>query len=128
MASSGGPGPGGMEHAAMLNPTFKEQVRILVCDLSRGAYAEVEADGRAGRLSAEILRRAVEEYGRQLVPIPEAGWALVDVYERTDVVGMVSMDVPLWTVEEGRSDLTLSLEASWVDGAPILRVENLHVM
>ncbi|MCE9578147.1 MAG: hypothetical protein K8W52_33790 [Deltaproteobacteria bacterium] len=112
----------------MLNPTFKEQVRILVCDLSRGAYAEVEADGRAGRLSAEILRRAVEEYGRQLVPIPEAGWALVDVYERTDVVGMVSMDVPLWTVEEGRSDLTLSLEASWVDGAPILRVENLHVM
>ncbi len=110
----------------MLDPKLKDQIQLLVCDLARGAYAEVEARGGAGRLNGRVLRRAVEDYGRQLVPIPEEGWALVDAYKRNGPRQLV--DVPLWTKEEGRSDLTLSVEANWVNGEPVLSVTDLHVM
>ncbi|HYO72251.1 MAG TPA: hypothetical protein VEU33_39885 [Archangium sp.] len=104
------------------------QVRRLVEDLAAGRYAELAADGRAGRLTEAELRTAVEEYGRTLVPLPADGEMIVDSYEQTSRPEASALDVPLWTKEEGRSDLTLSLTAIKQGETYTVEVDDLHVL
>ncbi|WP_257446096.1 DUF7668 domain-containing protein [Archangium lipolyticum] len=104
------------------------QVRRLIKDLAAGRYAEIAADGRAGRLSEAELRAAVEEYGRTLVPLPDDVDMIVDVYEQPSHPDAVTLDVPLWTQEEGRSDLTLSLTAIKQGETYTVEVDDLHVL
>jgi hypothetical protein len=104
------------------------QVRRLIEDLAAGRYAEIVADGRAGRLTEVELRTAVEQYGRTLVPLPFDGELLVDTYEQTSQPAAVTLDVPLWTREEGRSDLTLSVTAIKQGETYTVEVDDLHVL
>jgi hypothetical protein len=104
------------------------QVRRLIADLAAGRYAEIAADGRAGRLTEAELRTAVEQYGRTLVPLPAEGERLVDIYEQTSQPDAITLDVPLWTREEGRSDLTLSVTAIKQGGTYTVEVDDLHVL
>lgn len=104
------------------------QVRRLIEDLAAGRYAEIAADGRAGRLTEAELRTAVEVYGRTLVPLPEDVEMIVDVYEQSSHPDAVALDVPLWTQEEGRSDLTLSLTAIKQGETYTVEVDDLHVL
>lgn len=104
------------------------QVRRLIEDLAAGRYAAIAADGRAGRLTEAELRTAVEQYGRTLVPLPADGEMLVDIYEQTSQPGVVTLDVPLWTREEGRSDLTLSVTVIKQGETYTVEVDDLHVL
>ncbi len=105
------------------------QVRRLIEDLAAGRYAEIAADGRAGRLTEAELRTAVEQYGRTLVPLPADGERLVDIHEQTSQpADTVTLDVPLWTREEGRSDLTLSVTAIKLGDTYTVEVDDLHVL
>lgn len=79
----------------------------------------VEVDGE--------LDRAVREYGRTLVALPEEAWGLVDVHPLEDGSG-VALEVPMWTIEEGRSDLTLELSASERDASVAIEIDDLHVL
>lgn len=85
-------------------------VRVIIDLLVRSEYAVVERVTRGRRLSAEQLGRAVIEYGRTLVR-PGAGWwdeVTVTPIDAGDK-GAFHVAAPLWTIEEGRSDLTLEL-------------------
>jgi hypothetical protein len=104
------------------------QVRRLIEDLAAGRYAEIAADGRAGRLTEAELRTAIEQYGRTLVPFPADGEMLVNIYEQTSQLDAVTLDVPLWTREEGRSDLTLSVTAIKRGENYTVEVDDLHVL
>jgi hypothetical protein len=104
------------------------QVRRLIEDLAARRYAEIAADGRAGRLTEAELRTAVEQYGRTLVPLPADGEVLVDVYKQPSPPDAVTLDVPLWTREEGRSDLTLSVTATKQGETYTVEVDDLHVL
>jgi hypothetical protein len=104
------------------------EIRTLVGDLARGALAEIVLDRRAGRLSLEALSTAIRNYGRTLLPLPDEGVPLISIYPSQVEAEAVYLDVPLWTVEEGRSDLTLSLTAYKVGGAYRLEIEDLHVL
>jgi hypothetical protein len=82
-------------------------------------------------LTAEQLRQAVEEYGRELQKPPEV------VFDNLDVNGIEGaiprawwVLVDLWTVEEGRSDLTLELRLTDNTGGELYDIEinNLHVL
>ncbi|WP_132649815.1 DUF7668 domain-containing protein [Rubrivivax gelatinosus] len=80
------------------------------------------------RMAAETLRIAVESYGRRLVQPPH-----YDLADFVAVEGAVaptwSVVVPLFTAEEGRSDL--SLELTMVEKAPgewEAEVDDLHVL
>jgi len=87
-------------------------LRQLVHDLAVGMFSELERDGRAGRVTAEELKRVVRDYGRTLVDPPEESFAKVEAYE-VDEGAEWAIDIDLWTQEEGRSDLTLSVKESW---------------
>lgn len=65
------------------------------------------------RLSAEDLEKVIREYGRTLIDPPE------DIHKRLDSIACTNTDiptwsvhVPLWTREEGLSDLFLELTIS----------------
>src|SRR5688572_25062299 len=92
-----------------LTESAMDAMRLLVDDLVAGAYAKVANDGRIGRLTVPELQRAIAEYGRTLVPLPDQAFDLADVYPIDRSPGEWAIDLPLWTKEEGRSDLTLSL-------------------
>jgi hypothetical protein len=105
-----------------------DAIRDLVMNLAVGRFTQVEADGRAGRLSASELLSAIREYGRTLVPLPDEGVALIDVYPHDADPAKSFLDVPLWTAEEGRSDLTLSLVATREGDKYRLEISDLHVL
>ncbi len=105
-------------------------LRELVSLLVRGEYEELERRSRGVRMFASELRAAVEEYGRTLVQIPEEGWKLTDAIA---VSGShpprFSVQQPLWTEEEGRSDLTL--EVTLIESQPDefeVEIDDLHVL
>jgi len=85
---------------------------------------------RTSRLAASDLARVVRQYGRSLTPLPATAFQAVDVVpvsgsdpQRWSVV------IPLWTREEGRSDLSLEIivEDSPAQRYPV-EVDDLHVL
>ena len=106
---------------------FHESINSLIEKLVQRDYSELERNGQAGRLGAAGLRVAVAEYGRRLTRVPPEAFELADAYA-TSQPGSWIVDMLLWTVEEGRSDLTLTLTASDLGGRIIVVIEDLHVL
>jgi len=105
-----------------------DAIRQLVEDLVARRYSFIEADGRIGRLTKDDLTRAITEYGRTLVSLPNDAVDTADVYPLDNTPGGFAVDLPLWTVEEGRSDLTLSLTVVDGDDGPAVSIDDLHVL
>ena len=95
-----------------------------------GDYEALERLTKGRRLAAEELREAVNDYGRRLVSPPEGGWtgrSIVEIEGAEPESWSVYVD--LWTVEEGRSDLTLELTIRETAGDLYdVEIENLHVL
>jgi hypothetical protein len=107
---------------------LETNVRIVVGLLVRGEY-EAAARVAPGRIDADGLRRAVEQYGRKLMEPGRDWWRSVDIVPIDGSAGRAHHVVaPLWTVEEGRSDLTLELRSEEF-GLGLVRAEivDLHV-
>jgi hypothetical protein len=83
---------------------MRDTVHHLVEMLLAGDYDGLEEVSRGRRLTANQLRQAVEEYGRELLMSPEAVFVDLDVNE---IEGPSPRSwwtsVDLWTVDEGRS-------------------------
>ncbi len=103
-------------------------IRQLVEDLVAGDYAAIAADGRIGRLTNDELRRAIVQYGKTLVSLPVGGVDAADVYPSDNDPRESAVDLPLWTAEEGRSDLTLSLTVVEGEDGPRVSIDDLHVL
>ena len=111
-----------------LSRSAKESILKLVNDLVRGNYASIEVDGRIGRLTREELERAITEYGRTLIPLPSNALEMADAFPVLDAPEHIAVDIPLWTEEEGRSDLTLSLTIIESHGVTSVSIDDLHVL
>lgn len=109
---------------------FESVIREVIADLARGEYAAVERRSAGVRLSADDLATAVAEYGRRLVPAPPEEPLPLDVVAISNADPPAwSVDSPLWTAEEGRSDLTLQLTVrAEPAGGYRIEVDDLHVL
>jgi hypothetical protein len=105
-------------------------VRILVDLFVRGEYETIETMTRGRRLQAFEIAQAIEGYGGRLELPPQTE------YHRIDAVPVTSarqpafhVVFPLWTEEEGRSDLSIELLLTQIDGS-IYDVEllDIHVL
>jgi hypothetical protein len=104
-------------------------VRVVIDLLVRQEYATVEAVTRGKRLNAEELARAVDEYGRTLVPPSDDWWSTVEITPLSESASAFHVAAPLWSAEEGRSDLTLELRLEEsIAGIFDTEVLNLHVL
>lgn len=106
---------------------YRPALRDLVHELVSGNYESLEADGRAGRLSAGMLRDAVADYPATLVDIPDEALKLPDPIPLREG-SVVAIDLDLWTAQEGQSDLTLSVEVEDSPGGVLIRIADLHVL
>ena len=106
----------------------REPIFDLVHQLVTGNFEMLQNDGRAGRVTASELARAIAEYGRTLVDLPDAAWELAVCYQIDGKPGVFAVDLPLWTREEGRSDLTLQFMLMVTDKGPRLEIDDLHVL
>lgn len=110
-------------------PHLQVEAQRLLTLLANKAYDELERRCGGERLSASDLRSVIAQYGRTLVPPPSDFGELMDI---TRVAGdgapcwMVA--VPVWTQEEGRSDLTLEFSLTLEGERTLLTIDDLHVL
>jgi hypothetical protein len=102
----------------------------LVALVSSGKFDDVLRRAPDSRVTAEQLRKAVDEYGRTLIPLPAESYELIDYVE---VLGsnplQWSVVVPLFTQEEGRSDLSLELSVfEQANGSYSVEIDDIHVL
>jgi hypothetical protein len=118
-----------MRHTPRVTPV-EVAVRTVVDLLVRREYDGVERMTEGARMSAAEISEAIAEYGRTLVrPDPAEWWPLVEITPVAAERGKLHVAAPLWTAEEGRSDLMLEL---WLhEVAPELyraTLLNIHVL
>ena len=112
-----------------MNEQLRQPVRKVVELLVSARYAEIEALTEGIRLSASEMTKAITDYGRQLVIPPDEAFELMDVVEVRDAQPpRWSITMPLWTREEGRSDLSLELTLSGDQKAFRIEIDDLHVL
>ena len=107
---------------------FIDPIRALVETLVKGHFDQLERDGRSGRLSSYELKEALQTYGRTIITLPDEAFRLAEVYPVKGQHATWAVDVPLWTAEEGRSDLTLSLTVSDRQDGVQLEIDDLHTL
>jgi hypothetical protein len=81
------------------------------------------------RLTSDDLRTVIHDYGRKLISPPADAYNSLDAVQvKGAAVPTWSVRVPLWTREEGRSDLTLELTIAVGPGAPSVELDDLQVL
>jgi hypothetical protein len=110
----------------MMKPEILPEIRRLVNDLVEGRFDLIQADGRAGRVDQEGVERAMRDYPARFIPLPDDVPSL-DAYEIEPEPGSFVIDVPLWTTEEGESDLILTVKASPAGNAYRVTIMDLYV-
>lgn len=107
---------------------FEPDVREIVALLAQRDYAAIERRCGANRLSAVDMASAVAQYGRRIAIPPDNATPPLEVAPLLTGDGW-AVDVPLWTTEEGRSDLTLQLTVRRApDGGYAIEIDDLHVL
>ena len=98
--------------------------------VAHGEYAALEKLSGGVRVGAADLERAVREYGRTLMVPPPGSEPELDIVEiRNARPRAWFVDVPLWSREEGRSDLTLQLKlVAAPAGGYRVEIDDLHVL
>lgn len=104
------------------------EIRRLVKDLAEHRFAELEADGRAGRVTAEELKHTIDAYGMTITELPDEAIGLIEIYSVHGQPGLLLADVPLWTLQEGRSDLTLSVTIHQTETCSKVEINDISVM
>lgn len=108
---------------------LRSTIREIVDQLAKEDYEAVVRRCAKTCLTCDNLRTVIHEYGRNIVPPPP------DAYNKLDAVRVSgiamptwSIRAPLWTKEEGRSDLMLELTISVGPGIPRIELDDLHVL
>jgi hypothetical protein len=107
----------------------KNLMREVIERLVSRRYVELETMTNGIRLKASDMDRAVAEYGRILVPPPENAFELLDIVEVHGFSNTKwSVVMPLWTREEGRSDLSVELTLIRCGEKFAVELDNIHVL
>jgi hypothetical protein len=103
--------------------SFFPLIKGIVFDISTRNYNKVENE----RVSAEDIKRVIEEYGSCIIPLPDNAFDFLESYY-IEVEKRWDIYLPLWTEEEGRSDLTLSLSCYIREFDTYIEIDDLHVL
>jgi hypothetical protein len=112
----------------MTNDRIKSAVIELVGLLAHQRYDDVAKITRSTRLTASEIEGAVRDYGRHLVFPPEEAFEALDVVPISDSPGSYSVQMRLFTAEEGESDLSLDLTLKFGNAATVIELNDIHVL
>ncbi len=112
-----------------MNEQLKEPVRQVLALLVAGKYSELETLTHGVRFNAKEIATAVADYRRKLVLPPENGFGLMNVVEvKNAQPKRWSIAMPLWTQEEGRSDLTVEMTVIEQQNGVAVELDDIHVL
>lgn len=108
---------------------IQKTVAELIALLASARYVDVEAMTRSIRLTATEIDAAIKGYGRQLIEPPVDAWQFMNIVPvRSSSPQRWSVVMPLWTIEEGRSDLSLECTAIQNGESVVLELDDIHVL
>ncbi|MGZ7460283.1 DUF7668 domain-containing protein [Pseudomonas sp. Ma2-10] len=110
-----------------IDKSLELEIIDLIDALVNGNFDKISAKKWYGRLNKHDIEARLSEYGNTLVLPPASFVEKIDTYEYNDGSGL-ALDVPLWTEEEGMSDLTLSLELIYDEKKAKLQMTDLRVL
>jgi hypothetical protein len=111
-----------------MEAALRMELERLVGDLVDGRFDDIYQSGRCPRATASDLRRVITAYGGTLVRPPEAVWRTVWVEAVVVEAKRLSVIIDLWTVEEGKSDLSLLVDAVRDGETFRVAIDDLRVM
>ena len=112
-----------------MNERLREPVAQVLGLLAQKKYAELARLTNEVRLSAQEIAQAVADYGRTLVEPPEDAFSLLDALQvRGAQPPRWSITMPVWTREEGRSDLSVELTVTDFGNGFSIELDDLHVL
>jgi hypothetical protein len=104
-------------------------VRLVMDFLVREDYHGLEALTGGLRLDAREIEQAISDYGRTLTLPPPEAYDLLDVVRVVTAIPETwSVNMDIWTVEEGRSDLTIEMTIVLRDEEPTVELDGIHVL
>ena len=109
---------------------LRQTIARLMDLLARRDYSAFCGSARRSRLTPLDVDAAVRGYGRTIIAPPADAFRLLDVVAVIDSIPpRWSVVVPLWTEQEGRSDLSLEITVEDADGPDYaVEIEDLHVL
>ncbi len=112
-----------------MNYPFGQTVKSVVHLLVAANYEQLEELTSGTRLTAADMARVIREYGRVLIAPPEHAYEDLDVVQvRNASPARWSVRMSLWTVEEGRSDLSLELTIIECPTGYAVELDDIHVL
>ena len=106
---------------------LKEKIVDIVNDIANNNYSKIEMEQKNGRVNINDLKRSINEYGRTIIPLPNEAFKFMEIYH-VESKNMLHIVIDLWTKEEGRSDLTLSLNAYIKNNLLFIEIDDCHVL
>lgn len=104
-------------------PIFSDIVKAFVAQDYRISYG-IENVAMINSETAKQIQEYIEDYGEQLVPLPEETWE-TSIYLWQGNYWDVIID--LWTAGEGRSDMILSAKVTEKEGTYNINVYMVYV-
>ena len=103
-------------------------VRNLMRIFGEGRYEEFVSAAQSSRLTAESIKRGLKRYRyTPRVPPPEAYESIDGVRIENAPYPAWSIDVPVWTVESGCSDLEVQMAVSLKDDQVLVELQDLLI-
>jgi hypothetical protein len=123
--------PLGAEEVGQIPEEWRPAIARIVARLVAKDYAGLARDGLVSFASDPDDASVgvwIEDYPATLVELPLEAWADAERGRLVSDPGAWWIVVPLWTAEEGRSDLSLEATAKESDGGVVVVVDQVHVM
>jgi hypothetical protein len=112
-----------------MDSRFISAVRELVQLLVACQYEEIARLTHRERLDSKSIENAIREYGRKLIMPPPEKFDQLDVVEvRNGGEPRWSVRMPLWTQEEGSSDLSIELTVIKRKNEYVVELDDIHVL
>ncbi len=112
-----------------MNEQLRQQVGEVIALLVMGKYEDLEDLTHGVRLSSKEMATAISDYGKKLILPPESGFGLMNSVEVKNAKPIRwSIAMPLWTQEEGRSDLTVELTVIQQQNGFAVELDDIHVL
>jgi hypothetical protein len=104
-------------------------VRQIVALLVTKDYDQIVRLTGGQRLDAAAIESAIRDYGRTIVLPPDTAIHNLDVVcVQNAHPPRWSVRMPLWTAEEGRSDLSVELTIIEDGGGYVVELDDIHVL
>lgn len=98
----------------------------LIDMIAASDLAAIRADPRI-RIQGSDPLRWLRDYPATVTALPPEGWDLADAIQLQAEPGTWSVVIPLWTDQEGRSDLSLEATVRDLADGTTITIDNIHV-